>query len=1163
MTKFKKLIAIAALGVCFATAGGIATVSNIRGDAERAVAVDYLLPLYQYTLEEYDESYAVYNSKGEQIDLQDGSFIAKDLGDYRIEKNGELVKIVRVLAEMPEADFSVVGTMPAQCVAGEKLALPVVEIRSSIQEIETYDLEIFFGSESVAAWTDISESVEYRFMKCGEYTVEYSFVNILGIEETKTFSLNTENEKIVVSEKELPTTWTCYNAYDLGAIYGYYNEKKYEADLAVTAPDQTPVSIENEAFTPTEAGNYTLKINVNFDGETLTEERQISVEYGYASLFLEGSGVRSITNGVATAQDYAEPTRGVETVLSGEGAHVYYNKIIDLESLTKEDSILSFYFDVTKTTATKIRATMIDANDETNKLSVYWYHSPWNADRNSFMLVEFNGYTLGLASDNAAPDEVFGRTLNSSFKRTDDRNAFNFSYDVTEKAVYTKAGAKLLKVMDTDDTALLGARQPFKGFSSNQVYLKIEILEKADAAVIVSEVAGEKFENAAGVQTKTEQYLRLYYDGGYLRNGALHKGAFGYYYTLPVPVTNDPISGEIAVNATLYKNENGQKIDVTDQIKSDGTFLPKDLGTYTVAYSCVDWYGNRIEKEYDFSVELFARSITIANESYTEKLGSYVLPPEIRAQGGTGNLHVEASYSYNGEPIERDRNGYFYLDKSGSITVRVRVTDFLGESTEKTFEILVDNDVQELRIEEKPISFIAGREYVLPDFSPVNHLFAEGEAGRNMSKTILVNGEEIGEDRKYTFTQAGTATITYIGGMGEETEIRETLTVYILPDASGNALTLQEYLIFNGDVETFLFESGLGVNAEEDFEIVMPNAIPLSAFQFAFTAVEGLTNYSKLQLLLEDYKNPKQQLLIEISATDSGAFKLSLNGGNANTLSANSGTYGKTVAVDAGYAGKGYRSAVFKLYEDEGLITAENNIKICAITEYLSGKPFEGFSSGLMRLTIKVCGVSQKTAFVINGISNQKTASVAFIRGDRQGAVIGLMGAIQKQAEINTKAVLPAAVAYDILQGKAVALTGYVELPNGTKQTFDPTQPTELLIAEYGSYHVVYEATDYFKNVGRYEYYVVCKDSVSPSVVIPSGIALSYKVGDTLTVPEFKAEDNVGVTQKAALIKTPANKITVIGEGFAFAYAGKYEIILYAQDANGNYATKTIEVEVK
>ena len=326
--------------------------------------------------------------------------------------------------------------------------------------------------------------------------------------------------------------------------------------------------------------------------------------------------------------------------------------------------------------------------------------------------------------------------------------------------------------------------------------------------------------------------------------------------------------------------------------------------------------------------------------------------------------------------------------------------------------------------------------------------------------------------------------------------------------------------------------------------------------------MEGLANYSKVQLLLEDYQNPKQQLIIELGVAGSGNFTISLNGGNANTLSVESGKYGKTVAQEAGYAERAYRSCVFKLYEDEALITAENDIKICSITEYLSGEAFEGFTSGLTRLTIKVCDVTQKAALVLNGVANQKMTSVAFMRGDRQGAVIGLLGSPQKDAKLDSKVVLPAAVAYDVLQGKAVALTGYVELPNGTKQSFEPTQETELVVAEYGAYHVVYEAIDYFGNTGKYEYYIECQDSVAPTVTIPSGIALSYKVGDTLTIPAFTAEDNVGVTQKTAIIKSADNKMTVIGEGYQFTKAGKYEIILYAQDGNGNFVTKTIQVEV-
>ncbi len=431
-----------------------------------------------------------------------------------------------------------------------------------------------------------------------------------------------------------------------------------------------------------------------------------------------------------------------------------------------------------------------------------------------------------------------------------------------------------------------------------------------------------------------------------------------------------------------------------------------------------------------------------------------------------------------------------------------------------------------------------------------------------MTKTILVNGEENGQDRKFTFTQSGEATITYIGGKDSQYEIREDVKVYIIPSAEGNTLSLPDYLIFRGDVETFLFENGLGINAEEDFEIVMPNAIPLSNFQFGITAIDGFTYYEKVRLLLEDYTDSTKQLLIEIGTAD-GSFTLSVNGGHEYPLDVVLGKYGENVAVDAGYNGKGYRSGLFKLYEEEAFITAENDIKICSITEYLSGDSFKGFSSGLMRLSIQVCGVSQKTAFVLNNVANQKMTSVAFMRGDRQGAAIGLLDKIVKEAKINAYVKIPSAVAYDILQGKAVSLTGYVQTPSGTKTEFNPNKTTEVLITSYGAYRVVYEARDYFGNVGKYEYYIHCKDSVSPTVTIPSGIALSYKVGDTLTMPQFKAEDNVEVWQKTVLIKTPANQMIVVSDGYTFTYKGRYEFILYAEDTNGNCTTKSVFVEVR
>jgi hypothetical protein len=391
----------------------------------------------------------------------------------------------------------------------------------------------------------------------------------------------------------------------------------------------------------------------------------------------------------------------------------------------------------------------------------------------------------------------------------------------------------------------------------------------------------------------------------------------------------------------------------------------------------------------------------------------------------------------------------------------------------------------------------------------------------------------------------------------------EEIKVAVVPAGENNSAPLKDYLIFDGEVQTYLFENGFGIESEGEFELIMPHAIPVSKFQFDFSAVEGLANYSKLQILLTDYQNASEQVLIELIPKSDGSFTIYLNGGTVGyTLATVAGKYGDKVGLEAGYNGLSYHAATFKLYDKEALITAENDVKICALTEYLSGKAFKGFSSGLMRLSIKACGIERKTALIINGISNQTFTSVAFKRGDRQGAAISLLGDTVSSAVINQTVVIPAAVAYDVLQGKAVSLTGYIQTPSGEKVSFAPTSPTEFTVTGYGSYLVVYEAKDYFGNTGKYEYYILCQDLVAPVVTVPSGISLTYKVGDKLTVGDFKAEDNVAVTQKAVLLITPAGKIVVVGEGYIFTAKGNYEILLYAQDANGNYGTKTIAVEV-
>ena len=169
MNKIKKLLTVTAFLACLGAFGGAIGLSNVSlAVAERAVEIDYRLPLSVYTLAETEGDCQIINSRGELVTVSDGAFLLTEIGDYRVEQEGELIKIIRVFAEMPKAEFSLLGEMPTECVAGQSLLLPATTISSSVESVDAYKVEISFAGEVLAVWESVSQAVDYRFKKCGE-----------------------------------------------------------------------------------------------------------------------------------------------------------------------------------------------------------------------------------------------------------------------------------------------------------------------------------------------------------------------------------------------------------------------------------------------------------------------------------------------------------------------------------------------------------------------------------------------------------------------------------------------------------------------------------------------------------------------------------------------------------------------------------------------------------------------------------------------------------------------------------------------------------------------------------------------------------------------------------------------------------------------------------
>lgn len=1152
-TKNKKAVLLFLVALLFSLFS-FAAIKTTVADASTALEIEYILPLSKYPT----DGDKVYNSNGEEVPLIDGAFIATEIDTYRIEKNGKIVKLVKVLASVPDASFQPLEEFPTACIAGQTIELPAMDVYFLGERLNTYTVSVYADGELLKSFTDVSEPVSYTFAKATDYEIRYSAVAMYR-ESSRSFTVTAENASVIIYEKPIPSELSNKNEYALGNIYGYFQESRYPATVSVTMPSGDTQAVKG-SFTPRALGEYKITAETVINGTALTETTSVLVVNTNASLFSEGVGLASVAMDVETPVGGKVKGEGVEVSLSGKGAYAYYNQVIDLTALGDGESVLSFYAQRNASSKfTKLRATLIDANDSSNYFSVYWFQSPWNNNW-SYCLVEYDGYALGLNNEkDGKPRPIHGAALSGmSFAMSAGIMPFNFSYSVEEKAVYTDLGSTTLKILDLDDEKMLGEKATFKGFSSNEVYLKVELDEDASGSLLVLEAGGQSFHQS--VPTKQDSYLRFAYDGGY-NPQTLLTGAVGYEYTLPMPVADDLVNGTLSVSTRLYFRDGSGDREITDKVQN-GKFLAEQTGEYTVVYECVDPYGNTIEKSYEFSVSAQPTALEISNGDLFYDLGALIDVPQIETVGGTGTVKVEVEYAYNGNAVEPDINGRLHLDKKGEIAVKVRATDFLGVTAEKMFVILVNDNICILEVEEQPIALFAGREYTLADFTAFDYSFEEGQAGYEMSKTILVDGEAIDASRVYTFTKTGKSVITYIGGLGTSREIRKEVSVTILPQTDNNAFDITEYITASAGVDELLFQNGLAFASASDFEIFLPSAIPVNNFQIAFACIDGLTNYSSVRFVLEDYQNPRQQLSFEVKNMATASWSVVVNDKYEYALSKTEGKYGSDEAKFYQYKDKKYYTSSLCLYPYQKMLTTSTGGAISEIGSYLCGDLFTGFESGLVRVKINVCGVSSHSAFVLETVGNQNMTRVAFRRGDKQGAMIGTVGQPVSEAVRNQTVILPRAIAYDVLQGKAVSLTGYVQAPTG-KTAINPAVDSEYTITDYGVYTVVYEAKDYYGNIGTYEYTIYCRDTSAPEIVLPEGLQTVYAVGDSVVFPAVQASDNVGVTKTYILVKTPENRTVITDGSYAFEMKGRYEVVFYARDAAGNSTQRRIVLEVE
>ena len=1131
--------------------------------AYAATSVEYAVALSEYDVDNYDLSVSVYAPDGSIVKTENGKFILSRLGTYRIFKNGKEIKNVEVVYKSFDTSFVYSSELPSDVKTNQKVEIPLANIYSEDQSFDEYSVSITKDNDIIEEFTEVNKSFDYKFSVSGEYNIVYSVVDRFGFKITDVNHINVLKHKEIIG---VNLDEECYvlNTIDFSDVQGFYEGKTYPVSIAIYNSDDEKQELSGLKFQPVKEGAHYAEFSCDFPDGTIMERIDFNVVVSEGSLFSNGKNITSIK-----LSENTESKKGVEIYANGAGSYVYYNRLVDSGALDKDDKLISFYVPYNEySDVNDIRVSLIDANDVNNSISVYWRRSKsvgW--EHLTYMLVEFNGYALGLnnESDMPTPRTVYGAIMTCSFLR--DSVDFNIIYDKEENAIYSYRSEKVprLKILDLDDAEMLKGYETWQGFSSDLIYVRIDFIDNVKSGIRIQSIGDMEF-TQSGNDLLDNNYLKFNYRNDVLFGGenVLLKGYEGYKYNLPIPVISNDIFGDIDVDFKLSVKNGSQFTDSTD-IVSDYCFTPSVAGEYKAVYGYYDLYGFYRIKEFSFEVyDTIPPSISVYGTNIVADIMSYCVMPNITVIGGTGNIDKTVIYKYNNRVVEPDEDGKIFLSEKGNIDIIVHAEDEIGVERNVNFYVIINNDKRIIDVEEIPLSYISGREYVLPDFTALDYSLTPKADGYYMTKSVLVDGVVVGEDLKFVCPSGvEQITISYYGGRGTAKEVRKDVVVKVIDNGIKNKITdesLKNLFELPQGVNGKLFEFGYAIDFDKDFSFSFANPLTARELDISVSVLQNLMRYESIYFELTDCGDETKQIFIELKNISNKSADFYVNGNYSALLAATAGTY--TLGE---YKNINYSKFTFSLYDYMSALFGEANKKLCDLSTFVSGKTYTGFDGGIVKIKVGVKNCETDSVLVINSLSNQNFTTYAIRNGyDRQGPTVSVLREFDRRYQFGDVLHIPSAVGYDVLQGKCeVSLK--INLPDGSEMTFDNLKDGDNIVAltQYGNYRFLYEAYDYFGNYGYAEYNVVITDFIAPQITVSADIPTSVKLGDRILLNDFTAVDNVGVVIKAVYVKTPQSLLVAVSDYYTFSVKGNYSIIYYASDAVGNFCKSVYDLIVE
>ncbi len=974
------------------------------------------------------------------------------------------------------------------------------------------------------------------------------------------------------------------SSYQVPSMSYTLDGASYKATVIVTYPDQTQ-SAETE-ISLNQAGVYTFEYSVNVNGEIHNVTETINVGFPQAYVGnAENSSIQYIDESESRAMG-GKGTSGLYVKL-GLGDTLNFTKPIYLDEMNDTNALLRGYLaPSSKGSAdfSQLYIKLTDA-DDSSKFVILCYYSHIETNSNGSTAHSSSGiarsdaqpYFAGLhQSQGLHTNDTWGLWSGVSFDGYMlDKNGyadyidealFCFGLDYGTKTVYGTGfgrGATLDTVLDLDDANQVSSL--WGGFTSNRAFLSVyaESYASATANFVITDIGGvsaSELKDNSFVDSKAPEITME-------ESSSPTTAVMGYSYPIPNASAYDQVSLSCPVTTEVFYNYFSN--DRTSVKITDGKFFMDKQGTYTIRYTAYDKAGNKAEKLHTVSVfdSLDKIDFELPEHQNSMHVGEYVfVSNEVNAKGGVGEKSVKAYYEVDGKKTLIEGGG-FRLNELKDYKVIYEVSDLIGQRASKEYTISVSDGGKPI-LEKTivyPRYFVSGGYYDSPKEKV--YLYENGKL-EEKQLTLEVkdaNGTKSYSNEQYCPSVANNLDKVTVTAKYGDTVLQsdEIATIKNIGTAeSARSINLANYFVSEGLTKELTQDDGIVLTSTSSSQSGFTFATPclLDSFTLDLKSLEGFSKNGAIVVRLSDAEDETKAI----------EMRIALNGDN--TYFVVNGSRSAFINNSINEGGNSYSIA----YEDGSFSCGGFTLPV---TAFSNRAPFTGFSSkkAYFSLEFENCDAGAKlnlTSYCQSGFSS-KTAR------DRVSPVVQMDSNYGGTKSVNSVYHIDPAYSFDVLSPNvtfSLSVTSpsgeYMKASDGTLlRNADPSVAYDITLSEYGQYYFTLTSIEDSRFLSNgteltISYYIRVYDDIAPTLSFSRGMVSEAKVGETVYLPKFTANDNETseenlVVQRSML--TPSGVYHYLDSSYnayTFKEEGDYRFTIHVIDESGNFATKTFLTHV-